>query len=172
MEDNLPDNRARLAAGTALAVAALIAIAAIFGLGPFADDDLSVAEYLAQGDEICTQAHDEFLDLQNGTPRTAADAAELIGALIEVAEEERDAIADLPAPASLVDPVAKYLDARVSGIDGLRAGLDAAKDEDAEAYERIQVELQASQGRRYEIAREVGFKECSKPIERPASSGA
>ncbi|MDQ3572018.1 MAG: hypothetical protein M3383_04060 [Actinomycetota bacterium] len=171
MNDSPLANRTGIAAAILIAIALLVAIAAIFGLGPCADD-LSREEYVSQGDEICAEAHQEFLDLQTGTPRTAADAAELMAALIAVAEEERDAIAELQAPPDLVDRVAKYLDARQAGIAQLKAGLAAAEDEDPQAYERVQGELEQSQKRRYALAREVGFKECSKPIARPVSSDA
>jgi len=167
VNDRLPANRTGIAATIVLALGALIAIAAIFGLGPFADD-LSREEYVTQGDEICAEAHAEFLDLQNGAPRTAADAAELMAALIAVAEEERDAVADLQPPAGLADQVAKYLDARERGIDELRDGLAAAEEEDPEAFKRIQGDLARSQGKRYDAARAIGFKVCSEPLERRA----
>jgi len=166
VEGTSPANRPRIAAAIGAAIAVLLAVALIFNLGPWADDELSVAEFVAQGDEICTQAHEEFLDLQTGPPRTAVDAAELVGALIVVAEEEREAIAELEPPASLTEPAARYLEARVRGIDELREGLAAAEAEDAAAYEQTQADLEESQARRFEAAREVGFKECSKPLER------
>jgi len=159
-------------AGLTVAVAALVgvvlALFAVLEIGPCAEDELSVEEFIAQGDEICRLAHEEFLDLQGRTPRTPSDAADLMGALIEVAEEERDAIADLNAPASLADQVDRYLEAREVGIDLLREGRDAAEDADASAYEERQAELASTQvDPRYEIASEIGFEECSKPL-RPA----
>jgi hypothetical protein len=158
--------------GLALAIAALVGVVvgliALLDVGPLEDEDLSVEEFLAQGDEICGQAHDEFLDLQDGArPRTPSDAAELTGALIEVAEEERDAIADLREPDVLSEQVGRYLESRDRGIDLLEQGRDAADDADATAYERFQAELAATQvDPRYEIAREIGFEECSKPLVR------
>ncbi len=164
MEYGHATSRTGLAGGLVLAVGILIAIAAIFGLGPCAEDDLSVTEYLARGDEICTRAHDEFLDLQSATPRTPAEAAELVRALIDVAEEERDAIADLPAPISVSGRVDSYLAARDAGITQLNDGLKAAEAEDASAYRDTQAGLESSQARRQALAHEVGFNECSKPL--------
>jgi hypothetical protein len=153
--------------GVALVVllGVLLAILALLDLGPWADDELTVDEFISQGDEICSEAHDEFLDLQKSAPRTPSDAAELTGALIDVAEEERDAISDLREPDSLGDQVDRYLEARDRGIDVLREGLDAAEDADAGAYEARQAELASSQvDPRFEIAGEIGFKVCSKPL--------
>jgi hypothetical protein len=85
--------------------------------------------------------------------------------LIEVAEEERDAISDLREPESLSDQVERYLEARDRGIDVMRDGLAAAEDADAQAYEELQAELASTQlDPRYEIAADLGFEECSKPL--------
>lgn len=164
--DHGPANRTGVAAAIVAGVAALLLIAVVFGLGPCADEKLGVAEYVSRGDDVCTQAHTEFLDLQSGTPGTAAEAAELIGALIEVAEEEQTALAELTPPSRLVESVGRYLDARDRGIDRLRDGLRLAKKEDAGGYEAIQDDLTASQGKRWDLARAVGFRECSKPLVR------
>jgi hypothetical protein len=164
-------DRSRIAgrAGLVIALAALagvlVAIFVLVDVGPFADDDLTVEEFLAEGDDYCSQAHDEFLDLQNRPPRTPSDAAELTGALIEVAEEERDAIADLREPDELSAQVDRYLEARDQGIDLLHEGQEAAENADAGAYEAVQAELAATQlDPRRRIAEEIGFSECSKPL--------
>lgn len=164
MEESNGANRTALAAGVVGLVAVLIAVAALLDLGPFADDELSVAGFLAQGDEICTDAHDEFLELQSGTPRTAEDAEELTQALIDIAEEERDALESLDGPASLDEPVAAYLDERGRGIELLRDGLEAARDDDPEAYEETQSQLARGQVKREKVAKDIGFNECSQPL--------
>ncbi len=166
MDESPPGNRI----GPILAVAALlgvlVAIAALLDVGPFAEDELTVDEFIAQGDEICSQAHDEFLDLQDGAvPRTPGDAADLTGALIDVAEEERDAIADLREPEALSGQVDRYLEARGHGIEILKDGRAAADDADPGEYERLQAELAATQvDPRFELAGEIGFEQCSKPL--------
>jgi hypothetical protein len=82
-----------------------------------------------------------------------------------VAEEERDAIAGLNEPESLTGPVDRYLEARERGIDLLHDGHAAAEDADPAAYEEVQAELASTQrDPRYELAREIGFEECSKPL--------
>ena len=158
-------SRAGLAVAIAALLGVLVALAALLGIGPFADDELTAEQFINQGDEICAEAHEEFLDLQKGTPRTPDDAAELVGGLIDVAQEERDAIADLREPAELSEQVDRYLRAREEGIALLRDGQAAAEDADPAAYERIQAELASTQlDPRFEIAAGIGFDDCSKPL--------
>jgi hypothetical protein len=165
VNENPIATRAGVTAAIAVLVAVLLALIAVFNVGPCADDELTVEEFIAQGDEICKRAHDEFLDLQDRPPRTPSDAAELTGGLVEVAEEERDAIGDLNEPASLSEQVDRYLEARDRGIELLRDGRAAAEDADPDAYEGLQAELASTQrDPRYELASEIGFEECSKPL--------
>ena len=166
MDETPPSNRIGVILSVCALLGVLVALAALLDVGPFADDELTVEEFIAQGDEICARAHDEFLDLQDDVvPRTPGDAAELTGALIEVAEEERDAIADLREPETLSAEVERYLEARKRGIEILEDGRAAAEDADPGEYERLQAELAATQiDPRFEIAGKIGFAECSKPL--------
>ena len=165
MDDASTRDRAGLLVAIGALAGILIGLAALLDIWPFAEDELSEAEFIAQGNEICRQAHQEFLSLQDRPVRTPSDAAELTEALIEVADEERDAIADLNGPSSLDDAVGRYLDVRDKGIGLLRDARKAAEDADAQEYERIQAELAATQlDPRYAIAQGVGFSECSKPL--------
>lgn len=164
MDPERRPNRSALAAAIIGALAVLVVVAAVFGLGPFADDELSAPEFIARADEICVDAHDEFLDLQSNAPRTADDAASITQALIEIAEGERTDVAELGAPETLEERVADYLEQRDRGIEILRDGLGAARDEDAGAYETAQAKLAANQRRRALAAEEIGFSECSQPL--------
>lgn len=164
MQGSEGSNRVGIAGAIALGIAALLALALILDLGPFADEDLSEQEFVAAGDEICAEAHDRFLELQRTPPRTPGDAAELTRELTSVAEEELDAIADLPAPSSLDPDVERYLAARERGIELIRRGAEAAEQREAEAYERLQVELARSQPARQRLARQIGFTVCSRPL--------
>jgi hypothetical protein len=158
---------AGITAAIAVLLGVLLALVAVLDIGPCADEELAVDEFIAQGDEICARSHEEFLELQDRAPLTPSDAAELTEGLIEVAEEEREAIADLSEPESLSEPVERYLDARDRGIDLLRDGQAAAEDADPAAYEKLQGELASTQrDPRYELAGEIGFRECSRPLRR------
>jgi hypothetical protein len=147
-----------------LALGVVVALAALLDLGPFAGEELSRAEFVARADQVCAEAHDEFRDLQRSQPETASEAEALTDALLDVAEDELADVAELNGPDDLDDAIDRYLEAREAGIELLRAGLDAAADQDALAYERAQARLASTQDGREKLAREVGFDECSRPI--------
>lgn len=149
--------------GIALAALAAIAIvAAIFVFG--GDDELSEAEFLAQGDEICRSAHDEFGELQGDQPQTASQAAELTARLIDISRQELEDIEDLNAPDELDEPLSAYLASREEGIEQLQKGFEAAEDKDAFAYATAQAKVASEQLDRLRLARAVGFKVCSRPL--------
>lgn len=158
------DRRRLWIAFAALGVAALVVIAMVADWGPLADEELSEAEFLARGDEICREAHEEFEDLQGRSPNTAPEAADLTGNLIETSEGELEGIRDLNTPASLAKPLSRYVDAREKGIDQLQKGLDAAEDRDAFAYADAQANVAAEQLHRLKLAKQVGFNECSRVL--------
>lgn len=147
-----------------LGVAVLLVVSVVFDLGPFADEDLTEAKYLAQADDICSQAHRDFEKLQGSPPRTANEAAELTEELLAISRDEQDAIADLTPPAALTSSVERYLDARDAGIERLREGAGAADEGDAFAYAEAQADLASTQKERSKLAKRVGFDECSQAL--------
>jgi predicted transcriptional regulator len=152
------------AAFALLVVGVLLALALLFDLGPFAEDPLSEAEFLAQGDEICRQAHEDFERLQARAPATAQEAADLTDELGAISRDELDRIHDLEAPAELQTALDRYLDARQAGIDRLEAGAKAAAAGDAVDYANAQAKVADSQLTRLKLARAVGFDQCSRVL--------
>jgi hypothetical protein len=148
-------------AGAVGVVAVLVALFLL--LDPFADE-LSREEFLAQGDEICTEAHEAFTDLQDEPPTTSRDAADLTGQLINISEDERDEIDDLDGPDDIEAEVDTYLSGREEGIEQLHRGLDAAEDDEAQSYAAAQAKVAANQLERLRLAQAVGFTECSRPL--------
>lgn len=164
MEESAGGNRVGLAAAIALLIGVLIALAALLNLGPFAEDELSEAKFLARGDEICTEAHDRFDEVQNHPPRTAPEAASLTRDLIEIAEEELKEIRKLEVPQALASPLRRYLSSRERGVEVMKEGLAAAEEEDAFGYADAQARVAGEQLDRLQLAREIGFHECSRPL--------
>lgn len=159
-----PGDRRRWALGGAGIIAALLALAAIFGWWPFGGS-LSRAELIAEGDAICARAHEAFEELQSEPPRTSREATELTEQLIGIAEDEHDEIDSLDPPAELEQPLDRYLEVRERGIELLRQGLAAAEAAESHPYEVAQAELAATQrAPRRRLARRIGFEECSKPL--------
>ena len=139
----------------------VVAIAVTLDLGP-SDDELPEGEFLTQADSICADARREFTQAQRIRPTTPGEAGELARNLVEIASEEQDRIAELDPPAEMDAALERYLQAREEGIDQMRAGVDAAADRDAFAYEQAQADVAAGQLRRLQLARRVGFTECSR----------
>jgi hypothetical protein len=152
----------RRAAVALVALIAIVVLAAIFVFGD--DEELSAAEFLKRGDEICQKAHDEFEKLQGDRPQTASEAAALTAELIDVSQGELEEISDLNGPSELDEPLDAYLSSREKGIDQLEKGFEAAEDKDAFAYATAQGKVAAEQLDRLDLARTVGFEVCSRPL--------
>jgi hypothetical protein len=168
----MPEDGQSTGRGPALAVAgalgllaAIVALAALLDLGPFGDDgtteSLSRAEFIAKGDEICRRAHDQFAELQPNPPITAQKAAALQEELIQISEGELSRIRALDAPPEIEVALNRYLRAREQGIALLGEGLQAAKNDDAFAYDAARQRLADGQVDRLELAEAVGFTDCS-----------
>jgi hypothetical protein len=161
----------RRPAVTVLAVLALmaviVALAAVFGLGPFDDDGgstttLDKAQFTAKGDQVCKAAHQKFVELQKTPPKSAEGAATLTQNLIEISENELSQIRALDVPPQVQPALDRYLQAREQGIAELKKGLQAAQDKNARAYADAQAKIAAGQVQRLKLAREVGFSDCSR----------
>lgn len=164
MERDPATNRNAWVALGILGVAIVLVLAILLDLGPFADDPLSEAEFLARGDEICSAAHSDYEALQDSPPRTANEAAERTDELLAISRSELDEIRDLDGPAALQSVVGRYLEAREKGIERLRDGVEAAEEGDALAYARAQAEVASTQLERRKLAQRVGFEECSQVL--------
>jgi hypothetical protein len=151
-------------ARTAIVLAALSALALAIGCGGDDGEELTKEELIAQGDAICKEGREQFAQLQKDPPQSAAESAELTRQLIEITEEEIDALRDLNAPEDSQAALDDYIEAREEGLEILNRGLEAAEDEDATAYAEAQAQIARSQVDRARLAERVGFKECSRPL--------
>jgi hypothetical protein len=161
----VPAGRPPRRAAAATLVALVLGAAALGGCGPFGgEEELSRAEFISQGDQICERGRERYLELQKDPPQSAAEAAELTRSLIEITQDEIDALRDLDAPPDSEDALEDYLDSREAGLEVLEKGLAAAEDEDSEAYAEAQAQIARQQVDRARLAEKVGFSECSRPL--------
>jgi hypothetical protein len=149
--------------GTAIAALTACTFAAS-GCGSGGGEQLSKADFLAKGDAICKQAHDQFVQLQSDPPNTAGEAAALTDKLIKISRNELAQIDALNGPDELQAPLDRYLRAREDGIALLEKGLQAAEHKDAQGYASAQAKIAAGQVQRLKLAKAVGFTECSQPV--------
>jgi hypothetical protein len=158
-------NPAAVVLGALALLAVIVALAALLDIGPFANDgggsQLSTAQFVAKGDEICKKAHEQFVDLQQVPPKTSSEAAALQQKLIDISEDEVNQVRALGAPSDLESALDRYLRARERGIKVLKEGLKAAQSNDPVAYEKSKRKSFQGQGERTRLAHAVGFTVCS-----------
>lgn len=161
-----------VAVGALALVGVIVAVAALLDLGPFGGGggELSKPEFIAKGDGICKDAHEQFAQLQQSPPSSAPEAVALTQRLIGISENELNQIRDLDAPPEVQPALDRYLRAREQGIGILRQGLEAAQNEDARAYAAAQAKITAGQVHRLKLAQAVGFSECSRLPPSPTAS--
>jgi hypothetical protein len=135
-------------------------------------EQLTKQELIAQGDSICQRASDDFEQLQQNPPTTAEGAATLTQRLIDITETQVSQLRELTPPPALQSSLDDYLKALDKNIAVLKQGLKAAQQNDAPGYAKAQAKTVKDQVQRLELARAVGFKECSRPAgTAPGSAG-
>jgi hypothetical protein len=135
---------------------------ALAGCGDDAEQ-VSAEELVSRGDEICAEGRKRFDEVQSRSLPNASAAAEQTSQLVDVATEELNELRDIRPPKELRERYDRYLEARGRALELLEQGEEAAQEKDADAYVKAQAEAAAAQAERLELARAVGFKECSKP---------
>lgn len=124
---------------------------------------LTKSQLIAQGDAICKQASDQDTQLRESPPTTAEEVATLTQGVIDIQERQLSQLRELNPPASLKSNLDDYLKALEKNITVLKQGLKAAKQNDITGYQQSQAKTAQGQVQRLELARAVGFKECSRP---------
>ena len=161
--------------GALALLAVIVALAALLDIGPFGNDggnsQLSKAQFVAKSDEICKNAHDQFVALQQAPPKTSSEAAALQQKLIAISVNELNQIGTLGAPSDLEPALDRYLRARERGIRVLKEGLKAAQNNDPVAYERSKRKIFQGQGERTRLAHAEGFTVCSSAFSGAGGSG-
>jgi hypothetical protein len=126
-------------------------------------EQLTKQELIAKGDAICRQANDKFTQLQQTPPTTPETAVTFTQSLIDIQESQLAQLQALEPPPSLQSSLDDYLKTLEKNIAVLKQGLKAAQQSDAAGYAKAQAKAVKGQVQRLELARAVGFKECSRP---------
>lgn len=147
---------------TALGIVAPAALALALLTGCGSDgEQLSAAELVARGDEICRTGQERFAEIQSRPPANAVEALAQTEDLVAVASDELNELRRLRPPQELSEAYERYLEARGSALELLEEGRDAAERRDAKAYAEAQAEAGAEMGKRRQLAAAVGFEICS-----------
>jgi hypothetical protein len=141
-------------------VTALALIALTPGCGGGGKDQVSVAELIQKGDQICRTEQAKFAQIQAHPPANASNAADQTKELIQAAESAGSQLGDLEPPDALRAAFESYLSARNRAVDQMKRGQDAADDQDSRAYGAAQAAVVHTAPARRKLARSVGFKVC------------
>jgi hypothetical protein len=136
---------------------ALIALAAGCGGGKH---QVSAAELVQKGDQICRTEQSKFNQIQAHAPANASNAGDQTKELIGAAESASSQLGDLGPPDALRAPLESYLSARDRAVDQMKHGEDAAENQDSRAYGTAQATVVRTAPERRKLARAVGFKVC------------
>jgi hypothetical protein len=150
-----------------VAVAAAVAGAAASAGCGGGSDEVSAEELVQQGDEICGKVQERFTEIQMVPPASATEGADQADELLGVADDAQAELREIEPLEELGDRYDAYLDARQGVSDALERGKQAAEDQDGEAYGKAQEEAVGGAPERRRLARELGFKVCSRGATAP-----
>ena len=152
--------RMRRAKSIQLIVPAIAILALAGGCGG-GKEQVSAAELVQNGDQICRDEQSKFNQIQAQPPANASDAADQTKDLVTAAEDANSSLDDLEPPDALKDSYENYLDARDRAIDQIKRGQDAAENQDSRAYGAAQAAVVNSAPQRRKLAASLGLKVCS-----------
>ncbi|MDX6615118.1 MAG: hypothetical protein QOD60_209 [Solirubrobacterales bacterium] len=154
----------------ALGAAAFVALVSGCG-GGGGGTQVSGPELITKGDELCRAEQQNFKQIQATPPANASAAADQTGQLVASAQKELDALRNLKPPGDLSSKYEAYLEAQQRALDLLEQGQKAAEQQDGNTYGKLQKQISDGAQKRHELARAVGFKNCSNPVAGSSAPG-
>lgn len=152
----------------AVLLAALASVAATAGCGG-GKQQVSAAELVQRGDQVCRTEHTKFSQVQAKPPANASVAADQTKQLVDAAKSAGSDLRDLEPPENIRPAYDRYLDVRDRATEEIKKGQDAAGNQDSRAYGAAQSAVANSAPERQKLARALGFKVCSQAT---AAAGA
>jgi hypothetical protein len=143
-----------------LPAVAILALEAA-GCGGGGKQQVSAAELVQKGDQICRDEQTKYKQIQAHPLANASEAADQTKELIQVSESANSGLGDLEPPEAQRAPLESYLSARDRAIDQMKAGQDAAENQDSKAYAAAQAAVVHSAPQRKKLAVSLGFRVCS-----------
>ena len=95
-------------------------------------------------------------------PGTTEEAADRMQRLLDISQQEQEAIRELTPPDELEEPLEAYLEAREEAFQHLRDAETSIRDGDERGYAKADQELEEGEGERARLAAAVGFEVCSR----------
>jgi len=128
--------------------------------GSTTPETLSRSALIAKADAICEQSQSRYLEIRDLESERSADVP-YAEALARFAASRVRQLRALTPPEPLADVYARYVEAqeRVYATD--RQALAATREEDVAGVEAARDQRDAERGERYDLARALGFQQCS-----------
>ena len=117
--------------------------------------------YPEAADGICVEVGKRFAEAQGESPKSFEQAADLMSALVELARQGEEAMAQVDPPPEAEADFQRYLDARAEAVDQLERGLEAAQAGDGSAYEKAREEAIDGAAERKRLAESAGLRRCA-----------
>lgn len=117
--------------------------------------------YPEAAEGICTEVGKRFAEAQGESPKSFEQAAELMSALVELARQGEEAMAQVDPPPEAEADFQRYLDARAEAVAQLERGLEAAQAGDGSAYEKARAEAIDGAAERERLAKRAGLRRCA-----------
>lgn len=133
------------------------------GGGSASNDDAAAAAaaFARAANGVCSKVSDRFSEAQRETPRSFEQAAQVMDALVKIASQGEEALAQLSPPPQTAAVFERYLAGRMEALKLLQAARAAARSEDADAYEEARTKLNDGSADRQALAQQAGLSSCA-----------
>ncbi len=121
---------------------------------------LSRSELIAKTDAICADSKNTYTSVFSAEKEEVPEVA-YAATLARISQRGANRFRRLLAPESVEPAFAKYVKAQERVMRYDRQALKAAQEGDAEAYVAARGRRDAESGERYDLARQIGLRECS-----------
>lgn len=128
---------------------------------PDGGSDGGSSEFAAAADQVCEQVEQRFEEAQRETPRSFDEAVQVTEALVQIASQGDEVLGSLSPPEAEAAAFERYLDSRAEAVGFLETALEAARDEDGQAYEDARSALNDGSAKRSKLARQAGLVGCA-----------
>lgn len=115
----------------------------------------------ADANRICREVAKRFQEVQRDSPRSFEQGEQLLSVLSDAAEKGARALEQVDAPPLQTIAFERYLKSRARVGKLLEKGLQAARDEEGQAYEEARVAANSAADQRRRLARYAGLSDCA-----------
>jgi hypothetical protein len=137
------------------------AVVGFGGCGGSGDESAAAVRPYADANRICLEVAKRFDDVQEDSPRSFEQGEQLLKVLAQTAQDGARALDEVEAPPLQALAFERYLASRKKVEDLIARGVQAAQDEEGEAYERLRVAANDGADKRKELAAEAGLDGCA-----------